>query len=109
MQFLVVQRTVRVCVEQLEDLSCPPLVLLHFVSAEQPNAERSELFVVEGSMNFNTESRQYRYRKRPRITIHRLRHVQRVVSRVAIACLRRHDDRTTVTPILVTDCYLFRL
>jgi len=68
-QFLVVQCAIRVCVKQLEDLSCPPLVLLDLVCAEQSDAERLKLLIIESPLNFNIESRQYRCRGRPRIVV----------------------------------------
>jgi len=95
-QFPVVQYTVRVCVKQLEDLSCPPLMLFDLVCAEQLDTEHLKLLVVERLFNFNIESRQYRFRKGPRIIIHHsLRHVT-LYRASRLRYLRRCDDRTTV-------------
>lgn len=110
MQFLVVQHTVCVCVKQLKYLSYPPLILLDFVRAEQSDAKRSELLIVERFFSINVKSGQYLYRKRPRIVILWKRHmyVHYVALNVTVTLSRRHDDRTTIAPMLI-NCYLSHL
>lgn len=109
-QSQAVQRAVRIRIEQLEDLSCPPLVLPNLVCAEQPDAERSELLVVERPFNFNIEPRQYRQGRAVRgRAIHRPRHVQpRCLVRHAVALFtparRSHDCRSNFRRPIVICC-----